>query len=110
MLNLSPYQRIYLAVEPVDMRKQFNGLWAMASERLNESTFDGACFVLRIRRKTELRSYFGMAKVYGFLLSAFRRDALVGLNSWIKDRLGSDIYNNAFDWNRFKRWSKKSVV
>jgi hypothetical protein len=26
--------KIYLAVEPVDMRKQFNGLWAMAGEKL----------------------------------------------------------------------------
>ena len=25
--------KIYLAVEPVDLRKQFNGLWALASER-----------------------------------------------------------------------------
>ena len=78
MLNFSPNQRIYLAVEPVDMRKQFNGLWAMASERLSESPFDGAMFFLRTRRKTELRSYFGMAQEYGFLRSALRRDALVG--------------------------------
>jgi hypothetical protein len=28
--------KIYLAVEAVDMRKQFNGLWALATERLKE--------------------------------------------------------------------------
>jgi hypothetical protein len=30
-----PYSvRIHLAVEPVDMRKSFNGLWSAVSERL----------------------------------------------------------------------------
>ena len=29
--------RIYLAVEPVDMRKQFNGLWSLAEEKLQEN-------------------------------------------------------------------------
>jgi transposase len=37
--------RIYLAIEPVDMRKQFNGLWAMAVERLKEDPRQGAVFV-----------------------------------------------------------------
>lgn len=37
--------RIYLAIEPVDMRKQFNGLWALAVERLKEDPRHGAVFV-----------------------------------------------------------------
>ena len=37
--------RIYLAIEPVDMSKQFNGLWAMAVERLKEDPRQGAIFV-----------------------------------------------------------------
>ena len=37
--------RIYLAIEPVDMRKQFNGLWALAVERLKEDPRQGAVFV-----------------------------------------------------------------
>lgn len=45
MLTFSPHQRIYLAVEPVDMRKQFNGLWALAAEKLQEDPFKGALFV-----------------------------------------------------------------
>ncbi len=45
MLSLGPSQRIFLAVEPVDMRKQFNGLWALASEKLHEDPFSGALFV-----------------------------------------------------------------
>lgn len=45
MLTFSATQRIYLAVEPVDMRKQFNGLWALAAEKLEEDPFGGALFV-----------------------------------------------------------------
>ena len=45
MLTFSTTQRIYLAVEPVDMRKQFNGLWALAAEKLREDPFSGALFV-----------------------------------------------------------------
>jgi len=37
--------RIYLAVEPVDMRKQFNGLWSLAEEKLQENPRSGAVFV-----------------------------------------------------------------
>ncbi len=36
---------IYLAVEPVDMRKQYNGLWALAVEKLREDPRSGAVFV-----------------------------------------------------------------
>jgi transposase len=37
--------KIYLAVEPVDMRKHFNGLWALATEKLKEDPRLGAVFV-----------------------------------------------------------------
>ena len=37
--------RIYLAIQPVDMRKQFNGLWAAAVEVLREDPRSGAVFV-----------------------------------------------------------------
>ena len=34
--------RIYLALEPVDMRKQYDGLWAMASQHLGLDPKSGA--------------------------------------------------------------------
>ena len=37
--------RIYLAVEPVDMRKQYDGLWAIAQQKLREDPRGGAVFV-----------------------------------------------------------------
>lgn len=45
MLTFSAGQRIYLAIEPVDMRKQYDGLWALAAQKLREDPFSGALFV-----------------------------------------------------------------
>jgi len=47
--------KIYLAVEAVDMRKQFNGLWAMATERLKEDPLQGAVFAFTNRDRTRLK-------------------------------------------------------
>jgi transposase len=45
MLTFPSALRIYLAVEPVDMRKQFNGLWGLAEEKLEEDPRSGSLFV-----------------------------------------------------------------
>ena len=45
MLTFPSALRIFLAVEPVDMRKQFNGLWSLAEEKLKENPRSGAVFV-----------------------------------------------------------------
>jgi transposase len=55
MLSFSTTQRIYLALEPVDMRKQFNGLWALAGERLREDPFSGALFVFTNKEKDRIK-------------------------------------------------------
>jgi transposase len=55
MLSLGPSQRIYLAVEPVDMRKQFGGLWASAAEKLREDPFNGALFVFINKDRTLIK-------------------------------------------------------
>ena len=34
MLTFPTALKIYLAVEPVDMRKAFNGLWTIAEQKL----------------------------------------------------------------------------
>jgi transposase len=47
--------RIFLAVEPVDMRKQFNGLWAAVGERLQEDPKSGAVFAFINKDRTRLK-------------------------------------------------------
>ena|SRR5687767_8970452 len=47
--------KIYLGVEAVDMRKQFNGLWAMAAERLKEDPRQGAVFAFTNKSRDRLK-------------------------------------------------------
>ena len=58
MLTFSPTQRIYLALEPVDMRKHFDGLWALASEKLQEDPFSGSLFVFTNKTHDRLKILF----------------------------------------------------
>jgi transposase len=55
MLSLPAATRIYLAVEAVDMRKQFDGLWAVAREKLREDPRAGAFFVFTNKRRNRVK-------------------------------------------------------
>lgn len=58
MLSFGATQRIFLAIEPVDMRKQFNGLWALAAEKLKEDPFSGSLFVFTNKERNRLKILF----------------------------------------------------
>jgi transposase len=45
MLAFPAGLRVYVAVEGVDMRKQYDGLWAYAQEKLKQDPRSGAVFV-----------------------------------------------------------------
>lgn len=47
--------KIYLAVAPVDMRKQFNGLWAEAEHQLKIDPRQGAVFVFSNRQRDRIK-------------------------------------------------------
>jgi transposase len=55
MLAIPHSVRIHLAVEPVDMRKSFNGLWSAVGERLQEDPKSGALFVFINKSRTRLK-------------------------------------------------------
>jgi transposase len=55
MLSFSGSLKVFVAVEPCDMRKGFNGLHAMASERLGEDPRQGALFVFSNRRHNRIK-------------------------------------------------------
>ena len=50
MFNLSPATRVFLAVEPTDMRQSFNGLQARVETVLGEDPLSGHLFVFVNRR------------------------------------------------------------
>jgi transposase len=55
MLAFPAAIRIYVAVQPVDMRKSFNGLWSAVSEQLHEDPKSGAVFAFINRERTRLK-------------------------------------------------------
>ena len=55
MLSFHQNLRIFVALEPVDMRKSFNGLWALAAQKLGEDPNHGALFVFSNRRRDRLK-------------------------------------------------------
>lgn len=61
MLAFPHSVRIFVAVQPVDMRKQFNGLWSAASEQLEEDPKSGAvfCFINKERSRLKLLYWDG---------------------------------------------------
>jgi len=55
VLSFTGGLRVFLAVEPADMRKGFEGLHALVGERLGENVRGGALFVFTNRRHTRLK-------------------------------------------------------
>ncbi len=55
MLSFPGSTRVYLAIDPVDMRKSFNGLYAVAVERLKENPLEGGLFVFSNKRRNLLK-------------------------------------------------------
>jgi transposase len=55
MLGFPANLKVCLAVEPVDMRKQYDGLWSLATEHLQEDPRQGALFVFTNQRRDRLK-------------------------------------------------------
>ncbi len=55
MLSFTGGLKVFVALEPCDMRKGFNGLEALVSQRLEEDLRQGALFVFSNRRHTRLK-------------------------------------------------------
>src|SRR5262245_25508738 len=55
MLSFTGGLKVWVAVEACDMRKGFNGLHALAAQRLGEDPRQGALFVFSNRRHTRIK-------------------------------------------------------
>jgi len=55
MFNFSSSLRIYLCVQPADMRKAFNGLYAIAKHELNHDPMDGSLFLFTNKRHDRIK-------------------------------------------------------
>ena len=58
MLAFPHSVRIFVAVEPVDRRKQYDGLWTVAQTQLSEDPKRGAVFCLINKDRTRLKRLY----------------------------------------------------
>ena len=56
MFGLGPATRIYLAVEAVDMRKGFEGLYGAVRDQLGHDPVSGHLFLFTNKTKTRLKA------------------------------------------------------
>lgn len=56
MFGLGPATRIYLAVEAVDMRKGFEGLYGLVRDQLGQDPLSGHLFLFTNRTRTRLKA------------------------------------------------------
>ena len=55
MFHMNNGLKVMLAVEPVDLRKNFNGLYTIARNELGEVPEDGALFIFSNRTRTRIK-------------------------------------------------------
>jgi transposase len=55
MLSFSGSLKVYVALDPIDMRKGFEGLYATVSEKLQADVKSGALFVFTNNKRTRLK-------------------------------------------------------
>ena len=55
MLSFSGSLKVYVALDPIDMRKCFEGLYAAVSEKLQADVKSGALFVFTNNKRTRLK-------------------------------------------------------
>lgn len=55
MLSFTSSVKVWVCLEPCDMRKSFNGLWLVAEEKLQEDPKQGALFVFTNRNRNRLK-------------------------------------------------------
>lgn len=58
MLSLSPATRIFVALEPADLRQSFNGLYAHVQNVLAQDPLSGHLFLFTNRRRNRLKVIF----------------------------------------------------
>src|SRR5512134_929796 len=84
MLAFPAAIRIYVAVQPVDMRKSFNGLWSAVTEQLGEDPKNGAVFAFINRDRTRLKLLYWDGTGVWVLAKRLER----GRFSWPEHRQG----------------------
>ena len=79
MFGLGPATKIYIAVEGVDMRKGFDGLYGLVRDRLGQDPLSGHLFLFANRDAHPAEGLgVGRQRVCGCARSDWRRVAFAG--------------------------------
>lgn len=76
MLQITPQQTIFVAVEPVDFRKGIDGLAALCRSQLNNDPFSGALFVFTNRQRTAVKIIVYDGQGYWLCMKRFSQGKL----------------------------------
>lgn len=86
--------RVHLYGEPVDMRKSFNGLYALTRAGLGQDPLSGELFVFISRRATQMKVlYFDRS---GFCIWTKRLEAGRFISDW------KSVHTRTMDWTGLK--------
>jgi transposase len=67
MLTMPPSVRVYIAAQPTDLRKSFDGLSALVAQTFGQDPLCGHLFVFRNRRGDQIRVLFWDRTGYAIL-------------------------------------------
>jgi transposase len=84
MLTFNGNLKVYVALEPCDMRKSFNGLSEIARSHLGLDPLSGAAFLFTNRRRTLIKILYWDGTGYWCVSKRLER----GRYSWPKDIAG----------------------
>lgn len=73
MLTLPPTVRVWIALDPVDMRHSFDGLSALVAERMGLDPMSGHLFAFVNRRRSLLKLLFFDRTGYAILFKRLER-------------------------------------
>ena len=89
MIGFPAGLRVYLAIEPHDMRKSFNGLSAIARQLVARGLEDGAIFAFTNKRRNRLKIlYYDRTGVCVSGQAARDRDVLVAVSGFAEPVAG----------------------
>jgi transposase len=87
MLSFTGGLKVFLALEPVDLRRGFEGLTALVTQQLGEDLRQGALFVFSNRRHTRLKILYWDGTGLWLLIKRLER----GTFSWPQKMEGEPV-------------------
>lgn len=86
MLSFTGGLKVFVALEPVDLRKSFSGLEGLVSARLGEDLRQGALFVFTNRRHSRLKILYWDGTGLWLLIKRLEQEPSRGRRSRMRRR------------------------